>query len=437
MSDSKLSASERIRISNATNTTRTKGAIKNRIKQTEGWLSVARTKLAGTRTRLELVDAALRKGPTLRSAASNIVTGELDRYLLSWVPFNNGILSKEQVLEERQRLFNNRSKELAYVTKLEGELKDLKGKTQGTGAGAAGSEGAGTPATKGRIWEKTITYNVSAVKEAYFTPGQSLQNKVTEDWSGIGATDRFDNELYAQNTPVKVTRAQELWKTAKGSKGMIQTWNPPGKIPPQYLDQNGNFATLSDAKSLKRYGFQFLYNPGTISMSYGGVPDVDPSMMSSGMEEFTLTNPSVFQSTINFEVLVNRMFDLKYINIDGTLKGSLKASDLWPQNSPDAATLKVIKDKGTMYDVEFLLQTMFSYEPIRSQFRGKTADIGFLGAFPVEMHLGNKLRYVVIIDRINVNHVIFDERMVPMFTTVSISARRVPDYKGNKIKKDS
>jgi hypothetical protein len=434
MSDNKLSTSERIKIANATNTTNTKGAKKNLIKQTEGWLSVAQAKLEITRTRLALLEAVLRKGPTLRSSASYIVTGEFDRYFLFWVTFNNGILSKAQVLEERQRLFDNRSKDLAYVAKLEGELKDLKGKTQGSGTG---SGSAGTPATKGRIWEKTITYNVSAVKEAYFTPGQSLQNKVTEDWSGIGATDRFDNELYAQNTPVKVTRAQELWKTAKGSKGIIQTWNPPGKIPPRYLEQNGNFATLSDAKSLKRYGFQFLYNPGTISMSYGGVPDVDPSMMSSGMEEFTLTNPSTFQSTINFEVLVNRMFDLKYINIDGTLKGSLKASDLWPQNSPDAATLKVIKDKGTMYDVEFLLQTMFSYEPIRSQFRGKTADIGFLGAFPVEMHLGNKLRYVVIIDRINVNHVIFDERMVPMFTTVSISARRVPDYKGNKIKKDS
>jgi hypothetical protein len=81
-----------------------------------------------------------------------------------------------------------------------------------------------------------------------------------------------------------------------------------------------------------------------------------------------------------------------------------------------------------MYDIEFLLQTMFSYSPLATELRNKTSDIGYLGAFPVEMHLGNKLRYVVIIDAINVRHAIFDHRMVPIYSTVSITARRIPDY---------
>jgi hypothetical protein len=128
------------------------------------------------------------------------------------------------------------------------------------------------------------------------------------------------------------------------------------------------------------------------------------------------------------------MLDIKYINKDGSLNSGKTVDNLWPQNKPNADTLKRIRNRGTMYDVEFLLQTMFSYEPIRSQLRGKTSDIGFLGAFPVELHLGNKLRYVAIIDNITVNHVIFTEDMVPMFTTVSISAKRVPDYRGSKTK---
>jgi hypothetical protein len=80
-----------------------------------------------------------------------------------------------------------------------------------------------------------------------------------------------------------------------------------------------------------------------------------------------------------------------------------------------------------------LFNTMFSYKPIVSQLRGRTSDMGYLGAFPVEMHLGNSLRYVAIIDSINVNHVIFTDQMVPIFSTVSISAKRVPDYQGGAV----
>jgi hypothetical protein len=363
-----------------------------------------------------------------------IATGWGPRYVIPWLPVGQQVVNKAAAEEIRANLVKDERRLRTEVREAEDAYKSSypsSGGKDGSGKGGSG-KGSGEAKPKSQ-YSDTIIYNVSAVKEAYFSAGQSLFNKTNNIWGENGG-DKFDNDLYSKNTPTKVADALELWTKGQGGKGMIQTWKPPGKTPAQYLDQNGNFSVLSDAKTLQRYGFQFLYNPGNISMTYGGVPDVDPSMMSSGTEDYGLINPSVFQSSISFEILLNRMLDIKYINKDGSLNSGKTVDNLWPQNKPNADTLKRIRNRGTMYDVEFLLQTMFSYEPIRSQLRGKTSDIGFLGAFPVELHLGNKLRYVAIIDNITVNHVIFTEDMVPMFTTVSISAKRVPDYRGSKTK---
>jgi hypothetical protein len=378
--------------------------------------------LSTTSSRLRSIRGILNR-PGTRTAWGN------DVYLIPWLPEGKRVVTKAGAEAIREQLVKDERRLRTEVREAEDNFKSSYPSSDNKGGSGKGS-GEATPKSQ---YSDTIIYNVSAVKEAYFSAGQSLFNKTDNIW-GENGVDKFDNELYSKNTPTKVTNALELWTKGQGGKGMIQTWKPPGKTPAQYLNQDGNFSILSDAKTLQRYGFQFLYNPGNISMTYGGVPDVDPSMMSSGREDYGLINPSVFQSSISFEILLNRMFDIKYINKDGSLNSGKTVDNLWPQNKPDAATLKRIRNRGTMYDVEFLLQTMFSYEPIRSQLRGKTSDIGFLGAFPIELHLGNKLRYVAIIDNITVNHVIFTEDMVPMFTTVSISAKRVPDYRGSKTK---
>ena len=352
-----------------------------------------------------------------------------------YIPYEIGGLpiakSKAEVEALRTKIRNS----LTYQQDLQVTLESLiRGNSGGGSGGGGGGGGGGTSdGSPTASYSAEVLYNVSAVKEAYFTPGQSLNNVVDTDWAGAGATKKFDNSIYSKNTPAKITQALDLWKEGQSGKGMIQTWAPPGKTPAQYYDSSGTWAVLSDSKSIQKYGFQFIYNPGNISMSYGGVADVDPAMMSSGLEDFSLINPSVMQSSINFEILINRMFDMKYIGSGGAIKGDLTVKKLWPENSPDSATLKKIYNKGTMYDIEFLLQTMFSYKPVVSQFRGETSDIGYLGAFPVEMHLGNQLRYVVIIDSINVNHVIFTDQMVPIFSTVSISAKRIPDYQAGYV----
>jgi hypothetical protein len=325
------------------------------------------------------------------------------------------ILEKRELSRELARLVNNFERQFGVRTT----------SATGGGGGTAGAVAEAPPVT----YSKTVLYNASAVKEAYFYTGMSFVNKADPDWQGNGATDKFDSSIWSGNTPGKVNDARDLWQNTvtTNSKGMIQTWLPPGNRASYVTGTDGNFATLSSRQSIQRYGFQFLYNPTTIEMSYGGVADVDPGMQSSGTEEFLLTNSSVFQSTIGIQVIINRMFDFQYINKTGVKSGQI--SDFYAGNVPNNAEIKKIYNKGTMYDVEYLLQTMFPFEPYESQLRDKTSDIGFLGASPVELHLGNKLRYVAQINNISVNHVIFDNRMVPLFTTISISTNRIPDYK--------
>lgn len=337
-------------------------------------------------------------------------------------------LSKQEVENIKADLILEKSELSREKARLERDFSLRFGTRATTTSGGGGTGGAiaeAPPVT----YSTTVQYNASAVKEAYFYTGMSFVNQADPDWQGKETTDKFDSSIWSGNTPGKVNDARELWKNTvtTNSKGMIQTWLPPGNRASYVTGTDGNFATLSSRQSIQRYGFQFLYNPTTVEMSYGGVADVDPGMQSSGTEEFLLSNPNVFQSTIGLQVIINRMFDFQYINQNGIKNGQI--SDFYAGNVPTNAELKTIYNKGTMYDIEYLLQTMFPFEPYESQLRGPTSDIGFLGASPVELHLGNRLRYVAQINNISVNHVIFDNRMVPLFTTISIATNRIPDYK--------
>jgi hypothetical protein len=341
------------------------------------------------------------------------------------------------IADARQLLLDLRGRE-AYLKKdiasWEGLVNGKKGNGSGGNKGNKGdsgppenegdsAKGAGTP----------VIYNVPAVNDAYFKSDQSLFAKQTSaNWYAEGKT-QIDSYIYSGNTPKSVvTNALELWQSSSSGKGMIQTWFPSGKPPGSSEGQT--WSNMGAAKSVQKYGFQFLYNPGNISMSYGGVPDVDLTMLTSGTEDYLAANPSIFKSAISFDILINRMFDIQYLGPGGKLKGEVKATDIYSGKIPTAKDLKKIYNRGTMYDLEFLLQSMFAYSPVATELRNKTWDVGYLGGFPVEMHLGNKLRYVVLIDSITVNHVIFDHRMVPLFSNVSISARRVPDFKAGVVK---
>ncbi|CAB4123511.1 hypothetical protein UFOVP46_27 [uncultured Caudovirales phage] len=285
---------------------------------------------------------------------------------------------------------------------------------------------------------KPLQKNAPSVKDAYFTSKANFLE------AGAG--------LVRNNQPSKVAYASELWLDGIPNKGMIQTWMQ-GYNAAQGQDF-GTKPTLGLYQNLTPHAFQFQYNPGSVEMTYAGTPQVDPIMEAMGLDKFHLVGTGVTQSTITIQLLINRMFDMKYysdgngidvntlapgdfreaVNIK-SVAGTLKQPEVevYPGGNPDIKTQKAIYNMGTMYDIEYLLRTVLGFTTksyLRSSFMadGGTADMGYIGATPVELHLGQNLRYLVFITGMNVNHVIFNDRMVPIFTNVSLQCSRLPDY---------
>lgn len=260
----------------------------------------------------------------------------------------------------------------------------------------------------GKVARKDVKVNVGAVKEAYFSSQASFTELAN---------------LSGTNTPPAVKQADELWLKSSGHKGMIQTY---GEIASQqtFTDTENKSANIT----IENYGFQFLYNPASINMGYSGIPDVDITMYTSGKAMTNLWAPNSFQSNITFDLVLNRMFDLKYYDkTTQKISSKYKPENLYVGRIPSKEDQALISEKGTMYDLEYLLSTTIGFKQ-ETRWRGNTADLGWVSAMPVELHLGKNLRYLVVVSGINVNHVIFDERMVPIFTTVRINCQRIPDY---------
>jgi hypothetical protein len=267
---------------------------------------------------------------------------------------------------------------------------------------------------------KELKYNASAVKEAYFSTKTSFLEGVSSQTAnreriGIQSPD---------NLPASITQANQLWTAASGSKGMIVTSEQVLKA----WNSGSNAATSSNSLDHHNYGFQFQYNPGNVSMSYYTSPNVDVTMITSGTEMFNLAGVSGSQGSVSFQVIINRIFDMQYYKSDGSLKDSYNFRDIYPVPPKYTQDGQDIYEHGTMYDVEYLLRVLMG-TTMSSYLRGKrTADMGWLPAIPVELHLGNNLRYLGTVNNINLNHIIFDSRMVPLFTTMDIGFARLPDY---------
>ena len=261
-----------------------------------------------------------------------------------------------------------------------------------------------------------LYYNASSVREAYFSSRPSFQTAVQNNKLTTGL-------MQSSNQPRVVSAATDLWTSSQGSKGMIVTSEQVLKA----WNSGSNKPNTADATDNHNYGFQFQYNPGTVAMSYFTSPNVDVTMMTSGQEMFNLAGVSGAQGSVSFQIIINRIFDMSYYTEFGTLKPGVDANSIYAK-APASGEFADIYNKGTMYDVEFLLRVLMG-TTMNSYLRGeRTADMGWLPAMPVELHLGKSLRYLGTVNSLNLNHMIFNEKMVPMLTTVDISFARLPDY---------
>lgn len=307
-----------------------------------------------------------------------------------------------------------------------------------TGGGGGGSHTKPKPVHTPAPPAEAVKYNIPSVTEAYFNMTSGYENNV----------------LLTNNTnrPAQVAAAKELWLKAGSHKGMIQSFVIPkqigassstaGMTPELYANKNINTS---------KYAFQFLYNPGTIEMNYAGAPAVDIGLELSGRDKIPLIGSAATSSTISFQLLINRMPDMKYLGTQNNELNLASRQDLgaeYLRSNADNFTkiygkqvpvedLQQIRDRGTMYDVEFLLRTLIGYA-LPSTLRGfTTSDVGYLGAYPVELHLGKSLRYLVTVSSFSLNHTIFTEDMVPVFTNMTINCNRLPDYPFNYTALDS
>ena len=217
------------------------------------------------------------------------------------------------------------------------------------------------------------------------------------------------------------------------------------------LDKTNNIQTVDP----NLYGFKFLYNPQTVTMSWGSIAMTDPVFQASGKDPFLPATSNLMASTVEFSILLNRIEDMSYLNKSGlkpAVSGNLSntafadrqntlAQNPYPQfglvpGKRLNEELAEIYEEGTMYDLKYLFRAMHAggvYAAFKNNLMNTvTADPGFLPVRPIELHLGNSLRYRVRIASLSVNHTIFNARMIPVLTTVNISCMRYYDGFGNR-----
>lgn len=228
------------------------------------------------------------------------------------------------------------------------------------------------------------------------------------------------------------TNAQNAWRpgadgTFSGAKGAIQMSQELASDVSRNTSATKNNKANGLINDTKPYGFKFLYNPTSVGMSWGIVESFSPQFEQSGQDIATAVGNGLLASTVTFSLILNRIEDMQYIKDSS---GAFIKDNTTPYPSAvDPVERGLIYDRGTMYDLEYLFRATGGYN---SQYKSTvggitTADKGWLMPMPVELHLGANLRYLVRVSSLEVNHAIFNERMVPIFTTVNLTCTRYYD----------
>ena len=278
---------------------------------------------------------------------------------------------------------------------------------------------------------RSYTFNAPMVKNAYFTsPGKTLQELMTEGYYlGIGAGDD----------------ALNFWKDNNGGRGTLQmdasaTSAEAMAQQASYLAKTGNISEW-DANL---YGYKFSYNPTAITMSWGAVASADPVFASSDSNPSIPVAQNLLQSYIDFNFYVNRIEDFNYINEKGyntgfgsfstsaaALRDQVPTTNVNPYPVPVSISDAVdIYQKGTMYDIDWIFKVLHGGTGFASKvnkFGIKTSDVGWLPFRMTELHLGASLRYRVRITNLTVDHLIFNARMVPVLSKVTMTCARYWD----------
>ena len=173
------------------------------------------------------------------------------------------------------------------------------------------------------------------------------------------------------------------------------------------------------------YGFQFLWNPSSISTSVSRNMDITPS---SADRLKSVVGAFPGQETVSFNIVIDRINDFACLK---ALPNPESMSNYYGtgypgEKEPFSIKIKNLMNQGTMADLEYLFRAINGGSENWQTLLGKpTANIGFLMPTLLGLVLGpsltNNLSYVGWLTGLTMQHEMFTESMIPLRTTVSIN----------------
>lgn len=314
-----------------------------------------------------------------------------------------------QIRDARAKIGENNNQIVLLDNKIKAaqtafEKKKVKYGDSGSGSGSDTT----TSATPGKgPWN----FNAPLVKRADFIYTSTTKNIQLPKMIPAGTSSQGDAKLF--------------WSDVNYGKGTIQMDRITNTV-----ELRANAKKEAEKNGLKfddkMYGFRFQYNPKEVTMTWGAMMGANPVYEAAGKDPSFPMTSNLMTGTIQFDIIINRIQDLALLDKNGNY---IYGENPYPWDI-STTDRKTIVQKGTMYDLEYLFRTMHGYAfytNFEATLMGKTNDPGWLPVRPVELHLGNKLRYRVRIGSLEVVHRIFTEKMVPIFSVVTLSCNRYWD----------
>lgn len=202
---------------------------------------------------------------------------------------------------------------------------------------------------------------------------------------------------------------------------------------------NEKISVISKKADVLQWGYQFMYNPETISYTSSDGSGID---WTYGSKDKSVSISG--SQNVSFDLLINRIPDMNYwAALNGN--GDGRQAYVNPQVTPAAAygreldevEIKGIMKRGTEYDIEFLYRVLTG-DPLPKSLllepgyasTALTSDIGYITKVPVWLYLHDNMRFFGSVSSIQVMHRIFDQNMVPTLTRMSVTFSRYPAFPG-------
>lgn len=224
----------------------------------------------------------------------------------------------------------------------------------------------------------------------------------------------------------KSKTASEAARTARTNR-LFEDSAVSGRLGFIFQDKDTAEALNVNNDDKKPWGFRFTYNPTTISYSTGADMSVDWMLSSKDPANYIGGN-----TTVNFKLYLNRIADMT--ELSPLYSNPTEYGKNYPRVLSKESVAGIL-NRGTEYDLEFLYRVVNgsprpSNDGLLTYKVGDkpavTADFGYITGTPVWIRFHNNLRYKGSIGSVGVEHLIFTENMIPMFSVVDISFIRYP-----------